>query len=71
MPLAVDKPILKAIAIVGIAGAVVIGMQVHLWQARASNGRQATPSAMSSFINDLHSSGYTKGLPILVVEDPI
>jgi hypothetical protein len=71
MPFSVDKSILKAIAIVGIAGAVVIGMQVHLWQARASNGRQATPSAMSSFIHALHSTDYVKGLPVLVVEDPI
>lgn len=71
MPFSVDKSILKAIAIVGIAGAVVIGMQVHLWQARANNGRQGTPSAMSSFIYDLHSNGYTKRLPVLVVEDPI
>jgi hypothetical protein len=67
---AVEKSMLKSVAIVAAAGAVVLAMQVHLWQARTASA-QAAPGSMSSFIKDLHASGYTKGLPVLVVEDPI
>ncbi len=61
--------VLKSVIIGGAIGAVVMAMQVHLWQARA-NSRQAAPaSSMSSFIEDLHSSGYIKTLPVQVIED--
>lgn len=66
-----EKRILKAVAIVGAASAVVVAMQVHLWQARATDV-QALPAAdMSAFISQLHASDYTKNLPVQVFADPI
>jgi hypothetical protein len=66
-----EKRILKAVAIVGAASAAVVAMQVHLWQARATD-MQALPAAdMSAFISQLHASGYTKNLPVQVFADPI
>lgn len=66
-----EKPILKAVAVVGAASAVVVAMQVHLWQARATSVQAWPESGMSSFISQLHASGYTKHLPVQVVVDPI
>ena len=66
-----ENSILKAVAIVGVTSAVVLAMQVHLWQAHANSRQGMSAASMSSFINDLHSSGYAKNLPIQIVEDPI
>jgi hypothetical protein len=61
----VEKPILKAFAVVVACAALVVAMQVHLWQARAVSA-QATPAVgMSSFINDQNFTDYPKPLPII------
>jgi hypothetical protein len=66
-----EKPILTAVAIVGAASAVVVAMQVHLWQARATDVQAWPTGDMSSFISQLHASGYTKHLPVQVFADPL
>ena len=66
-----EKPILAAVAVVAAAGAVVVAMQVHLWQARATDVQALPAGDMSAFINQLHTSGYTKHLPVQVFADPI
>jgi hypothetical protein len=67
----VEKLVLRAVVIVAATCAVVAAVQVHLWQARASAPQAVSEAAMSSFIHDLHASGYTQHLPILEVENPI
>jgi hypothetical protein len=66
-----EKRILKAVAIVGAASAVVVAMQVHLWQARATDVPAAPAGGMSALINQLHTSDYAKHLPVQVFADPI
>jgi hypothetical protein len=66
-----EKSMFKAVAIVGAAGAIVLGMQVHLWEAHAKSRPGVSAASMSSFINDLHSSGYAKNLPIQVLVEPL
>jgi hypothetical protein len=66
-----EKPILKAVAIVGAASAAVVAMQVHLWQARATDVQAWPAGDMAIFISQLHASGYTKHLPVQVIADPI
>ena len=70
MRFTVEKSMFKTVAVVVAISAVVAVMQLRLWQARAS-GEQAAAATMSSFIHDLHFSGYPQHLPILVVENPI
>lgn len=64
-----EKPILAAV--VAAAGAVVVAMQVHLWQARATDVPAPPAGDMAAFISQLHTSGYTKHLPVQAVVDPI
>jgi hypothetical protein len=66
-----EKRILKAVAIVGAASAVVVAMQVHLWQARATDVPATPAGDMSAFINQLHTSEYAKHLPVQPAVDPM
>jgi len=66
-----ENSMLKGVAIVGVASAAVLAMQMYLWQAKASSRQGMSAASMSSFIVDLHSSDYAKNLPIHTVEDPI
>jgi hypothetical protein len=71
MRFTVQKSVLRAATIVAATCAVIAGMQVHLWQARASGPQAAAEATMPSSIHDLHFNGYTQHLPVLEVENPI